>query len=59
MGMMSGGCYWDNEKIMEFYEARERHYESEEAREACEEQGEEYGDAFVCACAPPEALRKR
>lgn len=36
MGRMSGGCYWDNEKIMEFYEARERHYELEEAREACE-----------------------
>ncbi len=50
MGRMSGGCYWDNEKIMEFYEARERHYELEEAREACEEEREECGDALpVCA----------
>ncbi len=46
MGMISGGCYWDNEKIAEFYEARERHYELEEAREAYEEQREESRDVL-------------
>ncbi len=33
-------CYWDNERIADFYEALERHYELEEAREAYEEEQE-------------------